>query len=353
VIDDPRLRVPIFDSGLAGPLIEITRGAPLTIAVENSSTSSFRFAVQGLRGKALSGSDTAILPGETRTIGITPPDAGMFVYRASAPDKILQFLAGPLLVTAQERPVASQGIVVTVNTLQADGKRTVLVNGMPELTAGAKPGDRIRLHVANLAPASLTGLVLPEGTQVIAIDGQPCEPFPPLNNALFLPPLGRTDVAFDMPAKAVIVADALDPDRALVTITPEGESGEPEVYAARLDDNKNLPAEIPLQSAARKTWKPGAEIADPLVKVRSGRSVVLTFENDATPRAILLEGHNARHLDTLDDGWKPWWQDTHLLHPAETARLAFIAEQAGRYAVEIIPLEGGGRAETLWLEVLP
>ena len=160
-------------------------------------------------------------------------------------------------------------------------------------------------------------------------------------------------VVFDMPARTVVIADALDPAVALVTMVPEGENREPDLYAARLEDNKSLPAEIPLQLAARKTWKPGTGIADPQVKVRSGRSVVLTFENDTTPRAILLEGHSARHLDTLDDGWKPWWQDTHLLHPNETARLAFIAEQPGRYAVDVIPLEGDGKAEKLWLELSP
>lgn len=353
VIDDPRLRVPVFDTGLAGPLIEAGRGAQLGIAIENNSTSSFRFIVQGLRGKAIAGSKSEIAPGETRNIGITPPDAGMFVYRALGTDRPLQFLAGPLLVTAQERPVASHGIVCAVNTLQADGKRTVFVNGTPELTAGAKPGDRIRLHFVNLAPASMAGLLLPDGAQVIAIDGQPCEAFPPLNNVLVLPPFGRTDAVFDMPAKPVIIADALDPARALATIAPDGESGEPAVYATRLEDNKNLPAEIPLQSATRKTWKPDSEITDPPVKVRSGRSVVLTFENDATPRAVLLEGHSARHLDTLDDGWKPWWQDTHLLYPDETARLAFVAEQAGRYAVEVVPLDGGGEAEMFWVDVQP
>lgn len=353
VIDAPRLGVPVFDSGLAGPLIEAARGTAFSIAVENRSTSSFRFAVQGLRGKAAAGSDSAISPGETRTISIAPPDAGMFVYRALTSDKQLQFLSGPLLVTTEERPVAGQGIVVAVNTLQADGKRSVLVNGMPELTAGARPGDRVRLHVANLAPAGLAGLLLPDGAQIIAIDGQPCEPFPPLNNVLFLPPFGRTDVVFDMPAEQLVLVDAFDPALALVTIQAEGESGEPTVYAARLEANNNLAAEIPLASAVRGTWKSGADTPDPLVKARSGRSVVLTFENDATPRGVLIEGHAVRHLDTLDDGWKPWWQDTHLLHPDETARFAFVAEQAGRYAIEVVPLEGDGKAKTAWIEVTP
>ena len=121
--------------------------------------------------------------------------------------------------------------------------------------------------------------------------------------------------------------------------------------AEQLPDNHQLPKEIPLTSAQRGVLKPDEAPNEPLVKVKSGGSVVLTFENNATPHALRLEGHSARLLDTLDDGWKPWWQDTLLVHPDETARLAFVAEAPGRYAVHVIPLEGDAAPKRAWIEV--
>jgi FtsP/CotA-like multicopper oxidase with cupredoxin domain len=217
------------------------------------------------------------------------------------------------------------------------------VNGGADLSTAARPGERLRLRLANLAE-DVAALRLPEGARIAAGDGQPCAPFPPLDGLLLLPPLGRADLLLDIPATPgeVAVKDDLVPDHVLVRITVAGEPVIARSLADRLPDNPRLPAKIPLKSAVRANLAIGEPAPEILVKARKGQTVVLTISGGKVLTALRLEGVSARHLDTMDDGWKPWWLDTQLIFPGETSRLAFVADSAGRYPVILQPLEGGG-----------
>jgi FtsP/CotA-like multicopper oxidase with cupredoxin domain len=52
-----------------------------------------------------------------------------------------------------------------------------------------------------------------------------------------------------------------------------------------------------------------------------------------------LHGHLFRLLDRLDDGWKPYWLDTLVIGPNQTERIAFTAEQSGRWLIEAMAAE--------------
>ena len=39
-----------------------------------------------------------------------------------------------------------------------------------------------------------------------------------------------------------------------------------------------------------------------------------------------------RHLDRLDDGWKPYWLDT-IVVGGETERIAFVADNPGKWLI--------------------
>jgi FtsP/CotA-like multicopper oxidase with cupredoxin domain len=300
-----------------------------------------------------------------RDIVITPPDAGTFVYRAACEDGInmdrTPLLSGPLIVTQDAPRVADRDVVMAVNTLVLPGadeaappQRVVTVSGLANYALRARPGERLRLRVINLAQEAPGGLKLPSDAQVVALDGQPCEPFPPYDGMMVLPPLGRADVLLDIPRDAtamIEIMDAFDPLQVVCTIAVEGEAMTDRTLAKELPDNTGLPREIPLQSAKRVTWKPLESASDPLVSVKAGTSIVLTFENNGTLHALMLDGQTARLLDNMDDGWKPWWHDTLLVNPDETARLAFLPRETGRYAVDMIPLEGNGAPTRAWIEV--
>ncbi|WP_319843620.1 multicopper oxidase domain-containing protein [Terrihabitans rhizophilus] len=344
------LLAPLINGAAAGPLVNTVAGAETILDISNGTAAALRFSVQGLRSSIAP--DEPVPAGQTRTIRFTAPDAGTFVYRfhAEAEENVGEtvLLAGPVIVGGNDPAVADRDICAAFSILNLAGedgsrRRLVLVNGGPALSVSARLGERLRLRLANLAE-DVAPLRLPEGARIIALDGQPCAPFPPLDNVLLLPPLGRADILLDMPALPgdVVVKDDLTPDHVLVRIAVAGEPVAARTLADRLPDNPRLPAKIPLKSAVRANLPTGQPAPEVLVNARKGQTVVLTVSGGKVLTALRLEGVSARHLDTMDDGWKPWWLDTQLIFPGETSRLAFVIDSAGRYPVILQPLEGGG-----------
>ncbi len=345
------LEAPNFGAA-AGPILKLQRGTALTASFTNDLDFAVTFATQGLRGRAIDGADTPVAPGETRKLVFTAPDPGSFLYRLIAADASHEgdtiLLAGPITVSANEPSIADQDVVVALNAVALPDKeagkpprRLALVNGTQDLKLKARPGERLRLRLINLNPFAPAAAVLPEGAAIIALDGQPCPPFPPLERRLILPPLGRADILIETaPSGLMQIEDDFEAGRVLVGITVEGEPATPRELVGVLPDNPALPKELPLQKAARATWKTGSAPVDPLVTAKKGQTLQISIANGTELCAVAIEGHSARHLDALDDGWKPWWNDTLLIEPGATERLAFIAGEPGRYAVNLMPLEG-------------
>ena len=46
-----------------------------------------------------------------------------------------------------------------------------------------------------------------------------------------------------------------------------------------------------------------------------------------------LGGHVARLLHALDDGWEPYWRDVIAVAPGRTTRLAFVADNPGKWPI--------------------
>jgi FtsP/CotA-like multicopper oxidase with cupredoxin domain len=357
------LSLPAFNDSAAGPLIEIEQGKPFALKVENALDFEFQFQAQGLRGKAVQGADDPIKPGETREITITPPDAGSFAYSAGSEGGLHStktiLLAGPLIARAQQPRIADADIILALNAFAVPGEtqsseplRVVTVNGGQGMEIKARPGERLRVRVINLAQEGIGAIDVPKDAQIVSLDGQPCEPFPPFDGAVVVGPLGRADVLIDMPLDAdakLDLTDHFDSSHVLVSIKTEGERVADRFLAKQLPDNRALPKEIPFKSAERFTWKPLETPPD--IKVKRGTSVIVTFENNATPHALLLEGHTVRLLDAMDDGWKPWWQDSILLPPDEIQRFAFVPDVKGRFAVDLVPLEGNGAPTRGFIDV--
>ena len=57
--------------------------------------------------------------------------------------------------------------------------------------------------------------------------------------------------------------------------------------------------------------------------------------------AVHLHGHHVRLLDNLDDGWKPFWLDTVMVEPRRTTRVAFVADNPGKWLIDGQPLGHG------------
>ena len=107
----------------------------------------------------------------------------------------------------------------------------VFANGAAApLELKARPGARVRLRLGNAATARLTNVGV-EGakTLIVAVDGQPGDPFEPLRNQFPMGPGARFELMFDMPREAgasvrlVLRGDDGAADQPFVTIAAEGD----------------------------------------------------------------------------------------------------------------------------------
>ena len=257
----------------------------------------------------------------------------------------------------------------------------VTVNGRPvPETFEARPGARVRVRLANACNARGTRIRF-DGMKVYvaAVDGQPTDTFEPLRATLPFPPGTRYDLLVDLPpeagAKGAITA-LVGQGLALAGVVTKGEpAGGTRGPIAPIGENKLLPAEVKLQNALRrdviitggavvpkdapkdkpqaepvftgdpaKVWSvngaSGTAGLAPIFSVKRGQVVVLAIRNDtAFPQALHLHGHVFRLLHPLDDGWEPYWLDTFQLLEGRTARIAFLADNPGRWLISATVLE--------------
>lgn len=90
----------------------------------------------------------------------------------------------------------------------------------------------------------------------------------------------------------------------------------------------------------------------PLFSAKRGRTVVIAMPNrTAFPHAMHLHGHHFRLLDNLDDGWKPFWLDTVVIDRQRTARIAFVADNPGKWMIHCHMLEHQETGMAAWFEV--
>ena len=95
-----------------------------------------------------------------------------------------------------------------------------------------------------------------------------------------------------------------------------------------------------------------ASAAAPSFRAKAGRVVVLALTNHAEIATVFhLHGHHFRLLDRLDDGWKPFWLDTLAVEPGATQRIAFSAETAGRWLMELMATDWAAPRQVRWYSV--
>jgi FtsP/CotA-like multicopper oxidase with cupredoxin domain len=240
--------------------------------------------------------------------------------------------------------------------LDPDGTVPVYtVNGELKREITARGRERLRIRFINALQRNVIALKIEtHQTRIMALDGQPAEPFLARNGAFALAPGGRADVFIDVTAgvatSSILMHDGetARPIARLVTSEEPPMRGEMLGPAPALPSN-GLPSRLDLKSALRvdlpiggdqKDWLPPAMFAaatPPAFHARSGHTVVLSLTNRAQMMSVFhLHGHHFRWLDRLDDGWKPFWLDTIAIDAGQTQRIAFAAEYAGRWLMEAV-----------------
>jgi FtsP/CotA-like multicopper oxidase with cupredoxin domain len=339
----------------------------------------------------------AVAAGKSHEYRFNPPDAGTFLIRpcvlGGSAEPAERGLSGFLIVEESDPPEVDRDIALMVDDwrLSDDGSLApfdkpaeaapagrlgswLSVNGKPTpQRIEAPPGGRLRLRLANACNARTMRLRF-DGLRahVVAIDGQPTSTFEPLKASLPFAPGTRYDLLVDLAPEAgaagavmALIGDGMP----LVEIVTAGNK-RPELPAiAPLPLNPKLPEAIKLQSAVRKDvvikgdpkvprapWTvngaSGSPSGAPLIKVKRGSPVVLTLTNQtAFVQPMHLHGHSFRLLHPLDDGWEPYWLDTVQVPENKTIRIAFVADNPGKWLLASTVMERFDAGLWTWFEV--
>jgi FtsP/CotA-like multicopper oxidase with cupredoxin domain len=90
----------------------------------------------------------------------------------------------------------------------------------------------------------------------------------------------------------------------------------------------------------------------PLVSVRRGTPVVLALINRTDHvQAFHLHGHVFRLLHSYDDGWEPYFLDTLKVPEDQTLRIAFVADNPGKWLFASTIMERFDAGLWTWIEV--
>jgi FtsP/CotA-like multicopper oxidase with cupredoxin domain len=245
------------------------------------------------------------------------------------------------------------------------------INGLTTLDIPTRTNERLRFRFINGCQRNVIAIKL-EGNdvRVMALDGQPAEPFLARGGTLVLAPGTRVDAFIDATAPPGSTSSILLHDgKEVRSIARLIASNEPPLRDAPLPTapplpSNGLPAQLDLKNALRIDLTLGgpqtgwvtpanfAASAAPAFRARAGRTVVLALTNRAdAPEIFHLHGHHFRLLDRLDDGWKPFWLDTLAIESGQTLRVAFAAENAGRWLMEAMATDWAAPRLVRWYSV--
>jgi FtsP/CotA-like multicopper oxidase with cupredoxin domain len=353
--------------------LRFKRGDALEVALANQLPVPAALNWRGLDGIPAAEpliATTPLAPGANRTFAIPLRHAGTFLcdLRLIGDGQARPSSARALIVAESETiavdrdevfliedwMIRPDGTAMAPGVDPKDATPVYTINGrtMPDIPVRAH--ERLRLRFINGFQRHVIAVRLEDQeVRVMALDGQPSEPFPARNGALVLAPGARIDAFIDVAkppgsSSAIFLHNGKDarPIARLVVSKDPPVRNAPLAVASPLPSN-GLPAELDLRNAMRIDLTLGGASADwvapvaftvstrPAFKAKAGRTVVLTLVNRADIATVFhLHGHHFRLLDRLDDGWKPFWLDTLAIEAGQTQRIAFSAEFAGRWLME-------------------
>lgn len=390
-----------YDGLFPGPTLRLRQGEELRVRLVNELAEPTAIHWHGVRApNAMDGvpglTQVAVEPGKTFDYLFQPPDAGTFAYHApwygahapingEAGPRLDRGLYGALIIEEAVQVEVDREHVVMIdqwataapNASGASGRsaiRLVAVDARsqpgseltPELAVRAN--ERVRLRLVNAATTQIAALRLDQHQPyVMAIDGQPSEPFVARDGRVILGPGNSIDLFVDAilapGSSAAVLRDDAGAETPLARLVYAAETA---IRPARLPPPKALPAnplperldlahavrvDLPINTLMRPPAEPQAH--PPRFALTRGRTVVLAVLNpNDFACAIHVHGHAMRLLDRLDDGWKPFWLDTLVVDAKQSARLAFAADNPGRWLIECQPIGGAELATADWFEIV-
>jgi len=402
-----------LDGTAPGPTLRVRQGEEVRLRFVNDTPRPLTLHFHGVRNaSAMDGvgglSQEPVRPGASFDYRFVPPDAGTFLIRPLNPgtsgEAAERGILAVLVVEEREPPPVDGEHVLLVDDhrLSEDGTFAPFGTPLEAATGGrlgnwlgvdgrsaplsleAPPGARLRLRLLNGCNARSMRIRFDDlRAYVAAVDGQPTDTFEPLRATLPFAPGSRYDILLDAPAagaKGAITA-LIGPGVPLVALAPTGAAAVSErPPIAPLPPNRQLPPAIRLQNAVRRDvviaggarrgpdgrpsytgdpariWTVNGRSAEPgmppLAVVPRGSPVVLAITNQTpTVQPLHLHGHVFRLLHPFDDGWEPYWLDTLQVPENRTVRIAFLADNPGRWALSSTVLERFDTGLWAWFDV--
>jgi FtsP/CotA-like multicopper oxidase with cupredoxin domain len=344
-----------YDGLVPGRTLRVTRGEESRVRLVNELSEPTTVHWHGVRlPNAMDGvahlTQSPVAPGASFDYRFRPPDAGTFCYRANVlpASDADRGLYGALIVDEPQRIEVDHDVLLVLDDWRL----------APALELPVRVNARLRLRVLNASRSQALALRIDRhAAWVMAIDGQPAEPFLARDSRVSLGPGNRVDFFVDAALAAgdsapVVVEGAPTPipiarlvyERAQPlrpAPLPEPKPLPPNPLPQRLDLKSALRHDLALASLAQIS-APLHE-RPPAFSVQRRRVVVLALVNRTeTACAVHVHGHHGRLLDRLDDGWKPFWLDTVVVAPRQTERIAFLADNPGKWAIDATMLGAPG-----------
>jgi len=270
------------------------------------------------------------------------------------------------------------------------------VNGDTKPTLKVRPGSRLRLRCISAANARIMAFAFPGLTpSIAAIDGQPLQTPETLDGPLVLAPAQRADLIIDVPATPGAVFDVQEvsfgapiaaavlaiegtpvrnaplaeplvlPANPLSAITPDpagavhvdlvmqgGAMGamRQAMHGGRMFDMRALIME---KGQAWAFNGQAGKTDTPLVEIARGRTLAVNMVNDTRwPHAMHMHGH---HFRVIERNGKPVanapWRDTELVDVGEKVRIAFVADNPGKWLFHCHMLEHHMAGMGTWISV--
>ena len=409
-------RVMHYNQSIPGPLLRLAQGRETVIHFKNDLDETTTVHWHGLRiDNAMDGvpgmTQAPVVPGASFEYRLTPPDAGTYWYHTHQRSWAQQALglAGILIVDEINPPKVDQDLVFAIDDWRLDDDRqihraslgaihdwahagrmgnVITVNGATEKRYPVAHGERLRLRLINIANARVMNLLFGEpGIRVIAIDGQPVEPFTLDDGQVRLAPGQRVDLMIDMMSdpgtRSLIEVVIGEYAYEIAGFDYSGEVIREQALEApiRLASNplqqQRLPDEFLQVSmrmeggamgAMRSAIFEGRELGmrelveqrqvwaingiaglpeEPLFRVKRGTAVSLDVINDNRwPHAMHVHGHHFIYHRTPE-----FWRDTALFEPGEQGSMRFIADNPGKWLIHCHMVEHMAGGMVTWFEV--
>ena len=406
-----------YNQSTPGPLLRLAQNQTSEIQFINALDEPSSVHWHGLRiDNAMDGvadlTQAPVMPGESFLYRLRPPDAGTYWYHTHMRSWAQQALglAGVLIVDEIEPPQVDRDLVCAIDDWRLDDQlqfdrgslgalhdwahegrvgNVFTVNGKVLESFEVAAGERVRLRLVNIANARIMDLLLNEpSASVIAIDGQPVQPYPLPQGRLTLGPGGRIDLMIDMtgqPGQASLLElvsrgyayeiarfeYAAAPRRENLLDAPIALPPNP-LNAQRLPDRfERVPLLMEggamgrlsaaeyrgkttsLRQLAREhrlVWAFNGVAGmpeEPLFRVPRGTGVSLETENATRwPHAMHVHGHHVQY-----DRSPGIWRDTVLFDGDERGAMKFVADNPGKWLIHCHMVEHMAGGMVTWFEV--